>query len=602
MIKSINTKFWRSLLLLISFALFCCLSGCGGGEDAADKAAANGLQIAAFTGSPTTLASGQSSILTAKVFDSSGNPASGQVVAFTLLSNNSLATITTQNGGITDAGGQAFAVYKAGANTPTSSVQDTIQASVTGAVGTVIITRTASTAPDTFQMSLTANPTTLAAGQSSIITATVTNGSGNPAQSQAVTFGFVTGANNSGAPDLTVVNGTTDASGRAIAVYTAGVNTPASSVQDTIQASVTGASGAVIITRTGTAISTPAGYQMSLTADVTSLAAGQSSIITATVRNGANVPISGQVVTFGFVTGANKSGAPDLTVVNGTTDASGKAVATYTAGADTPASSVQDIVQASVTGASGAVIITRTAAGSGSGTGVRMTVSATPSSLASGAMSVIVAKVYNADGTDAAGKVVTFGFVTDANNSGAPDLTVVNGTTDAGGTAIATYTAGNNSPSLSIQDVVQATVSGSAGAVIITRLPTAGTGNRIISFIEDPETTKDTLNGNPGPLGPPYVNVIMKVKVTTDNLTSPVVDETVTFSIITGNGILTDPNDDTNTGSSITAITDTNGEAWVYFTRPDTGVGDTVVRAQIPGTTNGGDAARIVYWTDEGAP
>ena len=72
-----------------------------------------------------------------------------------------------------------------------------------------------------------------------------------------------------------------------------------------------------------------------------------------------------------------------------------------------------------------------------------------------------------------------------------------------------------------------------------------------------------------------------------DDLTTPVVDETVTFSIVTGAGSL----------SALTALTDTQGNAFVFFTGPGgAGPGETVVQATIPGTPNGGDAARIIYW------
>ncbi|MGB5217058.1 MAG: hypothetical protein WBN66_02045 [Smithella sp.] len=74
---------------------------------------------------------------------------------------------------------------------------------------------------------------------------------------------------------------------------------------------------------------------------------------------------------------------------------------------------------------------------------------------------------------------------------------------------------------------------------------------------------------------------------------------TVTFTIIAGTGILTNPTAGTVSGSTTTAVTDASGVAWILFTRPATGSGDTVVRAQILGQANGGDAARIVYWTDD---
>jgi hypothetical protein len=324
---------------------------------------------------------------------------------------------------------------------------------------------------------------------------------------------------------------------------------------------------------------TPTGYNVALTASVSSLQAGQGSILTATVTNGSGDPVSGLAVTFSLLIDNSVATLTPSGVV--TTNASGEAVKAYTAGSFNLDTSLEDIVQASVTGATGFVIMTRTA-GTSMTTGYRMTVTATPVSLAADAISVIVANVINnATGTGASGVAVEFDLLID--NSGAT-LTPVYLTTDASGTAIATYTAGNNTPSLSIQDVVTASVTGSAGAVIITRLPNAGTGNRILSFTEDPETTPDL------PIGPTYSNVIMKVKVTTDDLTSPPAEVvTVTFSILAGG---------TGTLSSTTATTDTMGEAFVTFTRPTTGSGDTVVRAQIPGTINGGDAARIVYWTD----
>ncbi len=72
--------------------------------------------------------------------------------------------------------------------------------------------------------------------------------------------------------------------------------------------------------------------------------------------------------------------------------------------------------------------------------------------------------------------------------------------------------------------------------------------------------------------------------MTQDDSETPAVGEQVTFSIIAGGGTL----------SAYTAITDNNGEAYVYFMRPDTGSGDTIVQA----TTNGSDASTVVHWTD----
>jgi len=674
-----NVRFLRNFFVLFLYLSFVGLFyGCGDGPGvpAGTVISPAGVKIL-LTGSPASLSSGQNSIITATVTDGSGKSVVGATVNFSFNSNNSGATCVTLNGGKTDANGQAIAVYTAGANTPASSVQDTIQGAATGAVGVIIITRTASIAPGGLTVSIAGSVTSLAAGQSSIITATVINSSGNPASSETVNFSVLT--NNSGAT-LSDAIVTTDASGKATTIYTAGANTPTTTIQDTIRGTVTGAKGEVIITRTGTSSTpvVPVGYHMALNAEVTSLAAGQSSIITATVTNGLGNPVSGQTVTFsrqsdvsggtlstlsgitdatGKAVAVYKAGAllPTTTVqdviqvriptgeaaaiiitrtgsavvptgyrivltadatslaagkstiitatvtngsgnpatgqtvtfapksvtsgatlsnVNATTDASGRATAIYTAGALLPTDTVQDSIQASIpTGEVAAIIIART----GSAvvpTGYNMKVEATPTSVVAGALSVIVAKIQNADGTAASGLAVTFGFVT--NNSGAPVLNVLNGTTDATGTAIATYTAGSNSPGLSVQDAVFARVNGSTSAAIITRLPASGTGNRI------------SLSLTPSVLPTTTSNCIVTAQVLRDDNLTPVANETVTFSIITGGGAFVTP---------LSVTTNNSGIANAVFAAPGGATGfEAVVRVQILGTTNGGDAVGIIYW------
>jgi len=552
-----------------------------------------GVYRLTLTADVTSLAAGQNSIITATVTDGTGNLVSGQTVTFSFISNLSGAATPINISGTTDASGKALAVYTAGALLPTTSVQDAIRASVTGSSGAVIITRTASTVvPGVYHIALAADVTTLAAEQNSMITATVTDGAGNPASSQAVTFTLL--IDNSTAT-ITAVGATTDANGKAVVIYTAGSASPTTSVQDTVRASVTGSASAIVITRTASTYTPPIGNQITLTADVTSLAAGRNSVITATVKDGSGNVVSGQAVTFTLL--INNSTAT-LATVSATTDTSGKAVVIYTAGANNPTETVQDVVEASVTGATGVVIITRTASTATPPAGYRLTITATPVSLAANANSVIIAKVINnATGSDAAGVTVTFAMpinnstATLKNLSGSATAPVT-GITDAQGYAIATYTAGINTPSLSIQDVVTATVTGSAAAAIITRLPNIGTGIRIKTFIQDPEWVWP----DPYVAGPS--SVIMKVTVTTDDLETPVKSETVTFSMILGSGTIT-----AGGGAStsvllmpLPVVTDDNGEAYVIFTRPGVGPNETIIRAQILGTTNGGDAARIVFW------
>jgi protocatechuate 3,4-dioxygenase beta subunit len=587
MAKSTKKTFLSLLNLLILFVLFFCLNGCGNKEDEITPTTGSGQQITAFTGSPTSLSSGQTSILTVKVTNSAGTAVSGKAVTFDFTVNNSGGTVNALNGGITDAGGQAVAIYTAGANTTALSLEDTISATCVKATAALIITRTASTSSG-LQINLSAAVTSLTAGQTSIISATVTDTSGNPVRNETVTFTKLIDHSTMG---LTILGtGTTDASGKAIAVYTAGTANPTADVQDTIEASVSsGASnGAVVITRIGSSTTTVTpGYKMNLTASVTSLAAGEHSILTATVTDGSGKTSGGQTVNFAFVN--NNSGTPALSIVSGTTDAAGRISTIYTAGSGSSGSSVQDTISATVTSggysSTDAVIITRTASTATPPTGYKMTLTATPDSLIAGAMSVIVAQVNNGDGTAASGQTVTFGFVT--NNSGATlanfngvTTAPVTGITDANGTTVAVYTAGNSSPSLSIQDAVSASVTGpagsSAGAAVITRTSSTATGNRV-SLIMDPATSASSrLASTSSPC----------------DLTATVLDKdgnamngvSVTFSIVTGTGSFV---------GSTTVTTGTSGIAYATFTAPG-GIthSETVVKASI---TNS-DAVGIIYW------
>jgi hypothetical protein len=86
--------------------------------------------------------------------------------------------------------------------------------------------------------------------------------------------------------------------------------------------------------------------------------------------------------------------------------------------------------------------------------------------------------------------------------------------------------------------------------------------------------------------------------VTTNDLSTKVASTPVIFSIIAGDGSIMDANNNVAYfgDTPLTVNTDNNGQAYVLFTRPDIGMSDTIIRAQIEGTTNGGDAASIVYW------
>jgi len=575
--------------------------------------------IITMTPEKTSLKTGERSILTAIVKDGSGNLVSGLLVSFETVFIPSGATITAVNG-TTDASGKATAIFTAGSLTPTLEVQDTVKASVNSggyyAASAAIITRVASTAvPQAgYMLTLTAEKTSLKAGKSSILTATVEDASGNLVSGLTVTFSFPGGSASgatlsdidAGTSGLTTATGVTDANGRAIAVFTAGSALPTSELQDTVSASVTDgtytAADAIISTREASTATAPKGLTITVSANLTSLNAGKQSIITAMVENSDGSPASG--LTVNFTTDPNPSGGGISTLINGVTDASGKAVAIYTAGSTlSTTTEVEDVVQASVTDgtytAVDGIIITRLMS-SATPTGVVMTLSATPVSLHAGQISIIKAQVNNADGSPASGLPVT--FATAPNPSGASDPFPTSVNTDANGVAIAVYTAGNDTPSLSVDDAVTAQVTGASAAVIITRLPEVGTGNRLAHLYlqTDSHPSKEEYTMN---IGFSDGLCVMTAIVTTDDGVTPVVGIDVTFGIVIGDGSIStviDPIVTVSYPDTITVTTGDNGEAVAVFAGPGGGVaGQTAVSAYITGTNNSGAAAGLLTWGDD---
>jgi hypothetical protein len=175
-----------------------------------------------------------------------------------------------------------------------------------------------------------ASVTSVGAGQESVITATVERQNKLPATDRSVSFTFRT--NNTGGT-LRVMNDQVDGQGKAVAVYTAGSNSPLNDVQDTIQASLSNdAAAAVVITRSAGTAPTASGYTVTLTADPSSFTCAGggcystvSSILTASVKDASSATVSGMTVTFSIV-----SGLGTLSSATAVTDASGKAVVGYT--------------------------------------------------------------------------------------------------------------------------------------------------------------------------------------------------------------------------------------------------------------------------------
>jgi hypothetical protein len=284
---------------------------------------------------------GQVSIITATVASGS-TPAGGVTVTFTLPVNSSGATLSAATA-TTDGSGKAVVTYLPGTTNPMLTVDDTVQAAVGTATSAVAITRTGSST--TYAVSIIPSTTSVTAGQVSIITATVTSGS---TAAGGVTATFALPVNNSGATLTTpsgtgtTVTATTDSTGNAVAIYQPGTTDFDRTVSDSVQASVTGASTAVSITRTGSYVSD---IRIDVSNSVSPSWNGQS-VMTATVINNDGTPISGVTVTFSVAAGGTAGGS--VSPSTATTDNNGDAVSVYKAN-NTAITSATDVVIVSVT-------------------------------------------------------------------------------------------------------------------------------------------------------------------------------------------------------------------------------------------------------------
>ena len=402
-----------------------------------------------------------------------------------------------------------------------------------------------------------ASATSVSAGQESVITATVERLNQLPATDRSVSFTFRT--NNTGGT-LRVVNDVVDGQGKAVAVYTAGSNSPADDVTDTIQASLSNdAVAVVVITRSAGTVT-----DLSVAASPTSVNAGQTSIIAATVTGDDR---SGAVVTFSLPvnsSGASFINAGGFSVSSITLTASGSGIATaiYRAGSTSLDTTVQDTVQAALTnGANGAVIVTRTAT-TPTTYAVSIGVPSTP--VTAGQVSVITATVTSGTtappATPVAGITVT--FTLPVNNSGAT-LSASSAVTDGNGKAVVTYTAGSANPTLTVYDTVLAAVDSVSSTAVITR-----TGMETLSI---------KINADPASLSAGQVSIIT---ATVTGGTGSGANEAVTLTIPVNNSGASFRNAAGTSVSTVTIMTGSGGTASAIYqvgtNFPSTSVQDTV--------------------------
>jgi hypothetical protein len=382
---------------------------------------------------PNSVSAWGVSVITATL---TGDNKAGVTVTFSFLINDSGAALSSMTA-VTDGSGKATVSYQAGSDYPTFSVQDVVQAAVGIATSAVVITRTGAGPPTPLAISVAAAPTSVNAGQASIVTATLT---GDNNVGVAVKFSlpiYPSGAT------LSASSAITDGSGKAVVTYRAGLNDPTLTVSDVVQAAVGSISSSVVITRTTGGGTGGADSISSLIASKTEVSSGVMSVITATVR--CERAASGESVsqTISFTIPLNKSEASFI-------DSSGASVSTitktmqlgvlsteisvtYSAGNKDSYKQVEDIVQATLgNGSTQSIIITRTGSTTG---GYTISLTANPTTLASRTgTSAITATVKDSSGINASGMPVHF------SNTGSGTLDTMDRTTNTGGLATVTFT------------------------------------------------------------------------------------------------------------------------------------------------------------------
>lgn len=508
----------------------------------------------AATSTSTSITVGGTTQIRATVLDSLNQPVVGGTVTFVTTAGTFGAAGTTESTttGVTDANGVATATLRAGSTVLAASVV----ASVSGFSSSTTVNFTAGAATS---VSLLASPNAVMPGGSSALTVLVRDNAGNVIAGENVTLAITTFS--SGAPSLNVVSGQTSANGILALTYTAGATSSAN--PDVVRAVASnGVSGSVNISvNTSNAVV----GSVAVSANSPAIPISGSTVVQATVRDTLGAPLPN--VTVNFVTSAGTFGAAGTSELSksATSNASGVASVTLTAGGTVLTAQVG----ASAGGFSGITAVNFTA-----GMAAAVAINATPSTVApSGTSSVIVA-VTDSQGNAVANEPVALSLpvVTGVTNSGNRMLSIANGTTNANGLLVVTYTAGAGAGTDRIKAVV------STGYSDTEDISVSATTSVIGSL-----TTQAT---NPSiPVGSGSTQIRATVR---DSAGATLSGVTVAFATRGGVGTL----------SAASAVTDANGIASTTLTGPAITVAQAV---RVDATVSGFNSSTTVNFI-AGAP
>lgn len=339
-----NFTRWCLFLLLTLI-----LSGCtGSGSTGGDPGGTDSVSVSA---SVTSLNTGDSSIITATVTRENGMPATDRTVHFGFDSNKSGGTLSVESVKC-DASSKAMAIYTAGSNSPFDTVQDVIKVWLSNeSSDAVVITRgSGSISGGYFISEFTATPSEIDSTDVSIILIVVTDTSGHPVIGETVTFTIP--VKNTGSPSLSSFASKTDAEGKAVVVYSPGIESPNDSVTDALQATLSNGSNRIVLATRKPIESALTANTISFTTTITGVAVGDSIVLKVRVTDASGNPVGGITVTFALSSAG--SGTPSLSDLTKVTDGNGEAFTVYTAGGIVDKS---DVITATITGADAALVI-----------------------------------------------------------------------------------------------------------------------------------------------------------------------------------------------------------------------------------------------------
>lgn len=285
--------------------------------------------FAATTTKTTLIADGTDyAKLTVKVIDNNDLGVAGTVVTFRI-DTGSLDLDTTVGGGLTTqnvttgSNGEAVVYVFSAVNEMTAG-----RVSISASSGDYVEQNYSYVAGTAATVALNAAPSTIAPYGETILTAVVKDAAGNPVEGDSITFQITT---NTSGGKLSALTATTTIHGEATVTYSAGNKSALAG--DILKAT---SSNAKVGTRT--VIVDPSAIiigSVALAAEKTELTADglSTSVLTATVLDIDGNPAVGQSVTFGeALSGGAIAGVKVPAVMSATTDASGQAKLTYTAG------------------------------------------------------------------------------------------------------------------------------------------------------------------------------------------------------------------------------------------------------------------------------